>query len=179
MPIGFLSTADPERLNPFPAQIAAEDLYACFRLSEAALRTIHPQREAHTRLGFARQLCALRYWGFAPDDFQTPPWEAVVYVARPLALPPEALQAYGQRSKTRTTHLQQVQGHLGFRPAIPLEFYALQTWLEERPLEHDTPTLLLQLACDKLRRKQIVANFAYPPEKVYSTAPEGRCLRTT
>ena len=36
------------------------------------------------------------------------------------------------------------------------DFYALQTWLVERALEHDQPMLLLQLACDELRRQHIV-----------------------
>jgi TnpA family transposase len=143
MPIGFLPPADRDRLNGFPAQIPDDDLRAFFLLSEADQQVINHQREAHTRLGFALQLCALRYLGFAPDDFETTPWEAVVYVAQQLAVPPEALHTYGRRMKTRTTHLQQVQAYLGFRLATPLDFYALQTWLVERALEHDKPTLLL------------------------------------
>lgn len=170
MPIGFLPPADRDRLNGFPAQIPDDDLRAFFLLSEADQQVINHQREAHTRLGFALQLCALRYLGFAPDDFETTPWEAVVYVAQQLAVPPEALHTYGRRMKTRTTHLQQVQAYLGFRLATPLDFYALQTWLVERALEHDKPTLLLQLACDKLRRDQIVRPGLTRLERLVATA---------
>jgi hypothetical protein len=53
-------------------------------------------------------------------------------------------------------HLQQVQAYLGFRKALPLDLYALIMGLVERALEHDKPTLLLQLACDELRRERIV-----------------------
>src|SRR5712692_1959245 len=100
MPIGFLPPADRDRLNHFPAQIPDDDLRAFFLLSEADQQVINHQRETHTRLGFALQLCALRYLGFAPDDLQTTPWEAVVYVAQQLAVPPEALHTYGRRMKT-------------------------------------------------------------------------------
>ncbi len=107
------------------------------------MAAVNKQREDHTRLGFALQLCALRYVGFAPDSLSTAPWDTVVYVARQLHVPPKAINAYGNRIATRTEHLQLIQVHLGFRKALPLDFYALQTWLLERALEHDKPTLLL------------------------------------
>src|SRR5262245_1109409 len=132
MPISFLTAAERDRLNRFPEQIAEDDLFAFFQLSEADHTAINKQREVHNRLGFALQLCALRYLGFAPDDLRTAPWAAVVYVARQMGVPPEALRTYGERGATRTTHLQLVQTHLGFRTALPLDFYGLQTWLVER-----------------------------------------------
>ena len=78
----------------------------------------------------------------------------------------------GAACHTRTTHLQQVQAYLGFRPALPLDFAALTTWLVERALEHDKPTLLLQLACDKLRRDQIVRPGITRLERLVATARE-------
>src|ERR1700752_4258717 len=129
MPIGFLPPADHDRLNHFPAQIPAAALRAFFLLSDADQQLINRQREPHTRLGFALQLCALRYLGFAPDDLHTTPEEAVLYVAHQLGVPAAAIHTYGQRVKTRTTHFQQVQVYLGFRTATPLDVYALQTWL--------------------------------------------------
>lgn len=170
MPIGFLTAADRARLNRFPAQIPHEDLSAFFLLSEADHETINQHREAHTRLGFALQLCALRYLGFAPDDLQTAPSVAVEYVAQQLGVAPQALAAYGARRPTRTTDFQQVQAYLKFRLATPLDFYGLQTWLSERALEHDKPTLLLQLACDKLHREQIVRPGLTRLERLIATA---------
>ena len=135
MPIGFLTATERDRLGRFPEQIPDDDLFVFFRLSEADHRVINQQREDYTRLGFALQLCALRYLGFAPDDLSLTPWEAVVYVARQLNVLPKAIETYGNRIKTRTTHLQLVQTHLGFRKALPLDFFSLQTWLVERSLE--------------------------------------------
>ena len=112
MPIGFLTAADRTRLNGFPEQIPHEDLSAFFLLSEADHGAINQHREAHTRLGFALQLCALRYVGFAPDELQTAPAAAVEYVAQQLGVAPQALAAYGTRRPTRTTHFQQVQTRL-------------------------------------------------------------------
>lgn len=94
----------------------------------------------------------------------------VAYVAHQLHVSPESLQAYGHRIKTRTIHLQQVQIHLGFSKAMSPDFYALQTWLVERALEHDQPTLLLQLACDELRREHIVRPGLTRLERLVATA---------
>src|ERR671931_898361 len=178
MPIGFLTAAERDRLNHFPASIPEDDLFAFFQLSEADHTTINKQREDHTRLGFAMQLCALRYLGFAPDDLRTAPQEAVLYVARQLGLPPGALALYGRRIPTRTMHLQQVQAYLGFRKALPLDLYALTMWLVERALEHDKPTLLLQLACDEFRRERIVRPGLTRLERLVATARQQAHLET-
>ena len=84
MPIGFLTPAERERLSRFPEHIPDDDLFVFFRLSDDDHGVINQQREDATRLGFALQLCALRYLGFAPDDLSLTPWEAVTYVARQL-----------------------------------------------------------------------------------------------
>ena len=170
MPIGFLTAADRARLTRFPEQIPHEDLSAFCLLSEADCETINQHRGAHSRLGFALQLCALRYVGFAPDDLQTAPSVAVEYVAQQLGVAPQALAAYGARRPTRPTDFQQAQTSLHFRLATPLDFYALQTWLSERALEHDKPTLLLHLACDKLRREHIVRPGLTRLERLIATA---------
>ena len=73
-----------------------------------------------------------------------------------LGVAPRCLAQYGERSQTRTGHLQEVLVHLGFRKARPSDLRALKTWLIDRALEHDRPTLLFQLACEKLRTDKIV-----------------------
>jgi len=170
MPIGFLTAAERERLSRFPAHIPEDDLSVFFLLSEADHQAVNRQHDDHTRLGFALQLCTLRYLGFVPHDLGTAPSSAVGYVAEQLHVLPEVIAAYGSRIATRTTHLQQVQRHLGFRRATPLDVYALQTWLLERALEHDKPTLLLQLACDKWRREHIVRPGITRLERFVATA---------
>jgi TnpA family transposase len=170
MPIGFLTEAERERLSRFPGYIPEDDLSVFFLLSETDHQAVNRQHDDHTRLGFALQLCTLRYLGFVPQDLGTAPSSAVGYVAEQLHVRPEVIEAYGSRIATRTTHLQQVQRHLGFRRATPLDVYALQTWLLARALEHDKPTLLLQLACDKLRREHIVRPGITRLERCVATA---------
>ncbi len=65
----FLSAAERERWQRFPETIPQDDLAVYFFLSEDDIREVHRQREPFNRLGYALQLCTLRYLGFVPTDF--------------------------------------------------------------------------------------------------------------
>jgi hypothetical protein len=94
--------------------------------------------------------------GFVPDDLSSAPPEAVTFVAQQLGVAPDVLTDYGIRAQTRQDHLQAVQAHLGYHRAKPNDFQKLANWLLERALEHDKPTLLYELACEKLRTDQLL-----------------------
>ncbi len=91
MPIGFLTEAERERLSRFPEHIPEDDLSVFFLLSESDHQAVNRQREDYTRLGFALQLCALRYLGFVPNDLAKAPSSALEYVAEQLSVRPEAI----------------------------------------------------------------------------------------
>jgi TnpA family transposase len=156
MPVGFLTQADKERFNRFPETIPHDDLVAFFLLTERDLAEVQQCREEHTRLGFALQLCTLRFLGFIPDDLSSTPTVVVEFVAEQLQTSPGSLFPYGQRPATRTTHFQQILRYLGFRKLTENDLEQLSQWLLARALEHDRPTLLLQLTCDYLLREKWV-----------------------
>lgn len=156
MPGSFLNDTERERLRGFPTEIPSEDLIGFFTLSERDQVLVRGQRRDHNRLGFALQVCALRYLGFVPTKLHSAPKAAICHLAERLGVAPGCLAKYGERSQTRTGHLQEVLAHLGFRKARPSDLRALRTWLVDRGLEHDRPSLLFQLACEKLRTDKVV-----------------------
>ncbi len=156
MPVQLFTEAERTRRNRFPDVIASEDLVTFFTLSERDLRSIPRSRDPHNRLGYALQLCTLRFMGFGPDDLGSAPPDAVAFVAHQLAVAPDGLAAYGARAQTRQDHLLAVQTHLGYRKVGRDDVHTLADWLLERALEHDKPTLLYELACEKLRTAQLV-----------------------
>lgn len=170
MPGRFLSAAERERLGRFPAEIKPEDLITYFTLSPTDFAEVDKRTGDHNRLGFALQLCALRFLGFVPAQLLTTPAGAVTYVALQLDVTPDALAAYGARKQTRTANLQEVQEYLGFRKAGADDLRALKAWLIERAMEHDRPTLLLQLACEKLLRERMVRPNAMRLERLVAAA---------
>ena len=92
-----------------------------------------------------------------PDDLFAAPVTAVRRLATQLGVDADALASYGGwEDRTRRDHLREVLGRLGWRSAGTGELKALDDFLLARALEHDRPTLLVQLACDHLRAERVV-----------------------
>jgi TnpA family transposase len=156
MPGSFLTDTERERLRRFPSEVPLEDFGAYFTLSDRDLTQVRRQRGNSNRLGFAMQLCTLRYLGFVPEPLRSAPPAVIAHLALQLGIAPESLEAYGDRPHTRTDDFQEVVAYLGFRKARAADVRNLRAWLVARALEHDRPTFLLQLACDKLRTDKVV-----------------------
>ena len=101
VPIGFLSDAERERLDSFPAQVVPGDIETHFTLSRADRRQIPRTTSPTNRLGFALQLGTLRFLGFCPDDLSAAPEAVVIFVARQLDVAPGELARYGRRVPAR------------------------------------------------------------------------------
>ena len=80
MPVQLFTEAERARRNRFPEVIVYEDLVTFFTLSEHDLERLPRSSAPHNRLGYALQLCALRFMVFVPDDLRTTPPEAVAFV---------------------------------------------------------------------------------------------------
>jgi TnpA family transposase len=156
MPIQLFTEPERARRNRFPEVITHEDLVIFFTLSERDMERMPRYSAPHNRLGYALQLCALRFMGFVPDDLSSAPPEAVAFLAQQLTVPPGVFVAYGTRAQTRHDHLQSIQTHLGYRKARRTDLEKLATWLLDRALEHDKPLLLYELICEKLRTDQLL-----------------------
>lgn len=156
MPVQLFTEAERAQRNRFPETIAYEDLVTFFTLSERDLASIPRYSAPQNRLGYALQLCTLRFMGFVPDDLHSAPPEAVAFVAQQLAVSSEVFPTYGARVHTRQDHLHAAQVHLGYRRVAKHDIDTLTQWLLERALEHDKPALLYELACEKLRTEQLV-----------------------
>jgi TnpA family transposase len=156
MPFQFLTRAERIRQSHFPDDICKSDLIQYFTLTPEDLEEINRKRQPCNRLGFSLQLCALRYMGFCPDNLQKTPLEIVTFLSHQLEIDPEVLSTYGQRPQTRTQHTQQVQGYLKFRNPESIDLKRLAKWLVNRALEHDKPSLLFQLAAEKLFKDKLV-----------------------
>lgn len=172
MPIRFLSDAERERLSHFPAEISPDDLTSYFTLSAADRQHIELHYRPANRLGVALQLCALRFLGFSPDDLTMAPPAAVQYLADQLALSADQLSRYGQREQTRTEQLRQLEHYLGYREAANPDLEQLTSWLVERAQEHDKPSVLFQMAVEKLHADKIIRPGVTVLERLVASARE-------
>ena len=94
MPVRFLTDSERDRLSRFPELIPPEDLVTFFTIAPSDLAQIGRCRGDPNRLGYALQLCALRYLGYCPEDLSTVPPEALVYLAHQLHVNAEGFADY-------------------------------------------------------------------------------------
>ncbi|KAA8477499.1 TnpA family transposase [Arcticibacter tournemirensis] len=153
----FLTHTERERYEYVPSSISPEDLNRYFYLSDSDIALIKEQRGNEQRLGFACQLCLIRFMGFLTDEWETSmPKLVLERLSEQLQALPSDLKNYSTRRNTRADHLQSILKHLHFSRFAPMDAVQLEAWLLERSLEHDKPTLLLDLACEKLIQNRIL-----------------------
>ncbi len=170
MPVNWLSEAERERFNNFPQQISEADIIAFFTLTTDDQELINQHHAGSNKLGVAIQLCTLRYLGFIPDELTLIPSSAISFLAQQLGVSIELINVYGQRDRTRTDHIQEIQQYLGFYKANPTQWMTIEQWLVERALEHDRPLLLLSLLCERLYTAKITRPGITTLERTISTA---------
>lgn len=170
MPGKFLTSSERERLNKFPEEISSADIFTFFRLSECDIAQLPMKSKNYNRLGFALQLCTLRYLGFCPDDLMTAPLSVISYVANQINVDAEVISFYSQREQTRTEHLTKILKYLGFRKASKKDIETLSIWLNERALEHNKPILLFYMSCERLYSEKIVRLGVTSLERMVITA---------
>jgi hypothetical protein len=93
VPGRFLTDAQRARLSQFPDDVVDDDLGAYFTLTEDERAVAMRRRGDENRLGFALQLCTLRYLGFVPDDVRATPARVVAFVAEQMGVSPSVLGA--------------------------------------------------------------------------------------
>jgi TnpA family transposase len=155
MPSRFLTNAEKEKLENFPAEINEIDKTAFFTLTESDLTLINRRTDRQNRMGFAILLCCLKFFGFIPESFSRMPSEIIKYLADQLKIDEEILPTY-QRIRTKQTQIQEIFIYTGFRRTKKSDLEELEKWLVQRALEHDKPSFLLSLVIEKLYLDKIL-----------------------
>jgi hypothetical protein len=166
-----------EQLRSFP-DIGRDDLIRYFTLTQAEMAFVDPGRGRGPadRLGLAVQLCTLPWLGFVPDEVSSAPPVAVARLADRLGLDPEVLEGYGRRSHTRSDHLLLVAKFLSWKsaPAGGGEMTELEQFLLDRAMEHDSPTLLFNLATEFLMSVKTIRPGVVDPGEDDHLGPDRR-----
>jgi len=159
MPVDFLTSEQEKRYGRYTAEPDSDQLARYFHLDDADRTLVAQKRGAHNRLGFALQLCTVRFLGtFLTDPTDVPP-AAIVYVATQIGVKhPVCVVRYKERPPTHREHaadIQRVYGYRDFHP--PATLLPFLRWLYSRSwFSAERPSVLFDLATAWLAERKIL-----------------------
>jgi len=149
----LLTAAQRETLLAFPEQ--EENLLRYYVLSVRGLAAVR-HRGDHNRLGFAVQLCYLRYPGRVLAENETLPAALLGMVAAQLQVQSALWDAYAQRDETRREHLIELQHLYGFQPFKSKKYREIAQALIPLADQTHQAMVLVRSVIDQLRGKQVI-----------------------
>ena len=124
-----LSATERQQILALPE--SPEEFIRQYTFSEGDLSLIQQHRGAANRLGFAVQLCYLRFPGVVLGMDQLPASSLLAFVVPQLKLSVPEWAVYGQREQTRREHLLELQAAFGFQTFGLPRYRAAVPWLAE------------------------------------------------
>ncbi len=111
----LLKDQDRRRLVDIP--VDEDSLIRHYSLLSADRLEIELRRHNHNRIGFAIQLCLMRYPGRVLGAEETPPRAMLRYVADQIGAAPDEFALYARREETRRDHMARLMVYLDTRSA--------------------------------------------------------------
>jgi TnpA family transposase len=164
----LLTPAERAGLLAFPTTDDA--LIRHYTFSEPELSVIRQRRGDHNRLGFAVQLCYLRYPGFALPPDAKPLASLLSLVSQQLRIAPDVWPQYAQRPETRREHLAEVQTWLNLTPFAFADYQRFVHQLAELAQQTDRGIVLAEALVEMLRQQRIILPALEVIERVCSEA---------
>jgi TnpA family transposase len=150
----ILSAAERDSLLSMPFH--RDELIRRYTLSESDLSLIRQHRGAANRLGFAVQLCYMRYPGLVLEPDQRPFPPLLDFVAAQVKAQPGQWAEYGERIETRREHRRELEAKLGFRSFAASHYQSSIGALVELAVQTDKGIVLAEAMVEALRRQNVL-----------------------
>lgn len=145
-----------ERSNLLRIPVEQDDLIRYYSFNELDLSLISQRRGNANRLGFAVQLCLLRYPGHGLSVTTVLPLEFVQWVSGQLHINSSCLPQYAEREETRREHLLELRHYLALTPFGLPHFRQTVDVLAELAFQTDKGIVVAAQAIDALRHRHII-----------------------
>lgn len=150
----ILSASERESLLALPD---TEDAFIRhYTFSESDLSLIRQRRGDANRLGFAVQLCYLRYPSIILGIGERPDHTLLKQVANQLRIGVESWSEYGQREQTRREHQTELQLWLNLTPFSTTNYRHLVLHLAELAKQTDRGIVLAEALIGLLRQQRVI-----------------------
>lgn len=150
----ILTKTECESLIAFPENVPELIKYYAFNDREMAL--IQQRRGKPNRLGFAIQLCYMRYPGILLGMNDIPPLPLLKFVSQQLKIDPCEWERYAKRNETRREHRLELQNLFGFQTFSISHYKAAVEGLKDLAWQTDKGIVLAGALVKYFREKQIL-----------------------
>ena len=127
-----------------------------YTLADDDLEHIGRRRRDENRLGFALQLCALRYPGRVLQPGELIPSAVVEFIGAQLGIAVESLLPYAARRQTRQEHMTALRSIYGYRTFAGRTARNLKVWLDGQAEEARSNEELARRLVEECRRRQVI-----------------------
>ncbi len=132
------------------------ELGTYFTFTQRDLEIIRRRRRDYNRLGFAVQLCVLRYLGRTLSDIKEVPIQVLRYIAKQINIDVAAFASYSEREATKYEHLDEIRKEYEYQIFALSEYRSLCKYLFNHAMANESSLYLIQLAIDDLRKRKII-----------------------
>jgi TnpA family transposase len=133
-----------------------ESLIRHYTLSPQDRLQAEVRRRPHNQLGYAVQLCIMRYPGRVLGMGEDPPAAVLSYVAEQLGIAPGAFASYARRTPTRFEHSHRLAKYLGVRTATRDDRRAALLAAAEAASATESGLPIVTAAVNELRRRGVL-----------------------
>jgi hypothetical protein len=160
VPVEFLTDEQAEAYGQFAEEPTRPELERFFFLDDVDRDLIARRRSTHHQLGFALQMCTVRYIGrFLPDDPLDAPWPVIEHLAEQLGIEDASVaKRYAERPKTAYEHAWEIRDAYEYHEYDDPEWSRrFRTFLHGRAWTHaEGPKALFDHAVGWLRRNRVL-----------------------
>lgn len=139
------------------------ELLQHYTLADDDLEHIRARRRPENRIGFALQLCALRYPGRLLAAGETISERVLAFIGAQLGLTGDALLSYATRRQTRQQHLKALQEIYGYRMFTGRRARDLKAWLDREAEAAQSNENLARRFVEECRRTPDRSRCRQPP----------------
>ncbi|UYM15959.1 Tn3 family transposase [Endozoicomonas euniceicola] len=149
-----LSQSQRELFSALPTEPA--ELAKYYTFSDADLVMIRKRRESKNRIGFAVQLCLMRYPGRRLQANEQLPDKMIAFIAEQLAIHPIAFSGYALREETRREHFLLLAKQLQVESFGTAHYRNMTRWLIPIAVENPNSDFLVGALLNELRIRRIL-----------------------